>query len=99
LSASEKARGSEEGECSTRGEAVTVVAEATRLAVFGYRGRRTIGCLLVKGGNTGEKDGYNMSSAADTRRNQPQDLGQPNGLRENLLQVEDWRQKQDCQQR
>jgi hypothetical protein len=61
LSASEKARGSEEGECSTRGETVTVVVEAIRLAVFGFHGRRTIGCLLVKGGDIGEKDSHKMS--------------------------------------
>jgi hypothetical protein len=35
----------------------------------------------------------------DRRRNQPQDLGQSKGLRENLSQAEDWRQKRDCQQR
>jgi hypothetical protein len=38
-------------------------------------------------------------AAADKRRNQPQDLGQSKGLRENLPQVEDWRQKRDIQQR
>jgi len=61
LSALEKARGYEEGECSTREEAGTAAAEATRLAVFGCRGRRTIGCLLITGGDAGEEDGHKMS--------------------------------------
>jgi hypothetical protein len=61
LSASEKARGYEEGECITPGEVVTTTMEATRLAVFGCRGWRTIGCLLIKGGNAGEEDGHKIS--------------------------------------
>jgi len=61
LSASEKARGYEKGECITRGEVVTVTMEATRLVVFGCRGQRTIGCLLIKGGNAGEEGGHKIS--------------------------------------
>jgi hypothetical protein len=54
LSASEKARGSEEGESNTRVEAVSATVEATRFVVFGCRGRRTIGWWLSKGGDVGE---------------------------------------------
>jgi hypothetical protein len=57
LSASENARGLEEGACSTWVEAVTAAAEATRFAVFGCRGLKTIGCPLNKGGDVGEYGG------------------------------------------
>ena len=50
----ENAKGSEEGEYSTRVEVEVAAAEATRLAVFGCRGLRVIGCLLCAGGDAGE---------------------------------------------
>jgi len=53
-SASENAKGSEEGECSTRVEAEVAAAEAARFAVFGCRGLRVIGWLLRAGGDAGE---------------------------------------------
>ena len=56
-SASENAKSSEEGECSTRVEVEVVAAEATRFAIFGYRGLRVIGCLLRAGGDVGEDGG------------------------------------------
>ena len=55
-SASENAKGPEKGEYSTRVEVEVAAAEATRLAVFGYRGLRVIGCLLCAGGDAGEDD-------------------------------------------
>jgi hypothetical protein len=61
LSASEKARGSEEGESSTRVEVVSVAAESTRFVVFGYHGLRTIGWQLIKGGDAGEDGGKEVS--------------------------------------
>jgi len=61
LLASENARGSEQGECSTRGEAVTTTVEATKYAVFGCRGRRTIGCLLIKGDDARENGGSEVT--------------------------------------
>jgi hypothetical protein len=53
-SASENAKGSEEGECSTRVEVEVAAAEAIRFAVFDCRGLRIIGCLLLAGGDAGE---------------------------------------------
>ena len=49
------------GESITRDEAVTAATKTTRFAVFGYRGRRTIGCLLTKGGDAGEDDGNEVA--------------------------------------
>jgi hypothetical protein len=57
LSASENAKGSEEGECSTSVEAVTATTEVTRFAVFSCHDLKTIGCLLIKGGDAGEDGG------------------------------------------
>jgi len=45
------------GESIARDEAITVVAKVTRFAIFGCRGRKTIGCLLTKGGDAGEDGG------------------------------------------
>jgi hypothetical protein len=56
-SASENAKGLEEGECSTRGEAGVAAVETTRFAVFSCRGLRIIGCLLLAGGDAGEDGG------------------------------------------
>jgi hypothetical protein len=61
LSASKKARGLEEGESSTRVEAVSVAVEATRFAVFGYRDLRTIRWRLIRGGDAGEDGGKEVS--------------------------------------
>jgi hypothetical protein len=57
MSASKNARGSEVGKSIARDEAIIAAAEVTRFAVFGCRGRRTIGCLLTKGGDVGEDSG------------------------------------------
>jgi len=56
-SASENARGSEEGECSTRVEVGLAATQATRFVVFCCRGRRAIGCLLISGGDAGGNGG------------------------------------------
>jgi hypothetical protein len=61
LSASEKTRGLEEGESSARVEAVSVVAEPTRFAVFGCHDLRTIRWRLIKGGDAGEDGGKEVS--------------------------------------
>jgi hypothetical protein len=42
---------------STRVEAGLAAAEATRFTVFGCRGLRIIGCLLISGGDAGEDGG------------------------------------------
>jgi hypothetical protein len=54
LSASEKARGSEEGESNTRVAAVSAAAEATRFEVLGCHGLRTIGWRLSNDGDAGD---------------------------------------------
>jgi hypothetical protein len=70
-SASKNARGSEEGECSTHVEAGLAAVKATEFAVFGCRGLRTIGCLLISGGDAGENGGSERSMAADKKIDQP----------------------------
>ena len=42
---------------SCRVEVEVAVAEATRFAIFGCRGLRIIGCLLLTGGDAGEDGG------------------------------------------
>ena len=44
-----------------RRSAVTSVTETTRSVVLGCHGRRTIRCLLIKGGNAGEDGGNEVS--------------------------------------
>jgi len=61
LSASNNTRGSEEGECSTQGEVMIAAAEATRFAVFGCHNQRTVGCLLINGGDARENGGNEVS--------------------------------------
>ena len=56
-SASENAKGSKEGECYTHVEAGLAATEATRFVVFGCRGLRIVGCLLISSGDTGEDGG------------------------------------------
>jgi hypothetical protein len=47
-------------------------AKATRFVVFGYRGLRIIGCLLISGGDTRENGGKERRSvAADKKIDQP----------------------------
>ena len=53
-SATENAKGLEEGEYSTHVEVEVAAAEAARLAIFGCRGLRVIGCLLCAGGDARE---------------------------------------------
>ena len=59
MSALENAMGLEVGESITRDELGTAATEATKFTVFSCRGRRTIGCLLTKGDDTG-RDGGKM---------------------------------------
>jgi hypothetical protein len=54
VSASDKVRGSEEGDSNTRVAAISAAAEATIFAVLGCRGLSTIGWRLSNSGDAGE---------------------------------------------